>query len=82
MLIADALPRDAYKQEDLMGVIDLHFHQRHPERILFQGAAFFYWVTEDYGKTYKAFPTPGREVLAFGWSSRFIPMCLTGCWPK
>lgn len=46
-------------------MLDLHFHQRHPERILFQGPGFYFWVTEDFGRTYKALPTPGEATLGF-----------------
>ena len=62
---AAALPAGEPQSEDMLGVLDLHFHQRHPERILFQGPGFFFWVTEDYGKTYKAYPTPGEATLGF-----------------
>lgn len=32
--------------------MEIYFHVDHPERILFTGPAFSYWVTSDYGKTY------------------------------
>lgn len=60
-----ALPAGASTSEDMLGVLDLHFHQRHPERILFQGPGFYFWVTEDFGRTYKALPTPGEATLGF-----------------
>lgn len=57
----------------MLGVLDLHFHQRHPERILFQGPGFFYWVTEDFGRTYQAFPTPGEASLGFWMELKIHP---------
>lgn len=49
----------------MLGVLDLHFHQRHPEKILFQGPGFYFWVTTDFGKTFTAHSTPGDTTLGF-----------------
>lgn len=57
----------------MLGVLDLHFHQRHPERILFQGPGFYFWVTTDYGKTFKAYPTPGDATLGFWMELKMHP---------
>lgn len=70
---AAALPAGAATSEDMLGVLDLHFHLRNPERILFQGPGFYFWVTEDYGRTYKALPTPGEATLGFWMELKIHP---------
>ena len=68
VLYADAaktLPSSIPTTPDMIGVLDLHFHERHPEKILIQGPGFFFWVTEDYGRSFKAYPTPGDATLGF-----------------
>ena len=62
---AKTLPSSIPTTPDMLGVLDLHFHERHPEKILIQGPGFFFWVTEDYGRTFKAYPTPGEATLGF-----------------
>lgn len=37
---------------DLAGILDIYFHEDHPERILFAGPAYYHWVTSDYGHTF------------------------------
>lgn len=49
----------------MLGVLDLHFHQRHPEKILFQGPGFYFWITTDFGQTFTAHLTPGDATLGF-----------------
>ena len=70
---ADVLPPGDPQGEDMLGVLDLHFHQRHPERILFQGPGFYFWVTTDYGKTFTAHSTPGESTLGFWMELKIHP---------
>ncbi|KAL3138147.1 hypothetical protein ABBQ38_005375 [Trebouxia sp. C0009 RCD-2024] len=63
--LKDALPSDKQQAEDMLGVLDLHFHQRHPEKILFQGPGFYFWITTDFGQTFTAHLTPGDATLGF-----------------
>ena len=37
---------------DLAGILDVYFHEDHPERILFAGPAYYHWLTTDYGQTF------------------------------
>lgn len=60
----DALD-DKDKKDALVGVVDLHFLPEHPGHILFQGPGHMHWISEDYGKTYTAVPTPGGT-LGYG----------------
>lgn len=73
MLAADVLPSGDPQSEDMLGVLDLHFHQRHPEKILFQGPGFYFWVTTDYGKTFTAHSTPGEFTLGFWMELKLHP---------
>ena len=57
----------------MLGVLDLHFHQQHPEKILFQGPGFYFWVTTDYGKTFTAHSTPGDFTLGFWMELKMHP---------
>ena len=70
---ADVLPSGDPQAEDMLGVLDLHFHQRHPEKILFQGPGFYFWVTTDYGKTFTAHSTPGEFTLGFWMELKLHP---------
>ena len=70
---AKNLPSGIPTTPDMLGVLDLHFHQRHPQRILIQGPGFFFWVTEDYGRTFTAHPTPGDASLGFWMELKIHP---------
>lgn len=52
MLCADALSPQPGVDGDLTGILDLYFHEDHPEKILFAGPAMSHWITEDFGRTY------------------------------
>ncbi|BDA42979.1 Vacuolar protein sorting/targeting protein 10 [Coccomyxa sp. Obi] len=47
---------------DLAGILDIYFHEDHPERILFAGPAYYHWVTSDYGQTFTKVETPGHTL--------------------
>lgn len=64
---------DAPDEEDAQGVLDIHFHPWQPRRILIQGPGYTYWVTEDFGATYKAFKTPGDQTLGFWMEIKIHP---------
>ena len=53
MLCADALSPQPGVDGDLTGILDLYFHEDHPEKILFAGPAMSHWITEDFGRTYQ-----------------------------
>jgi hypothetical protein len=36
----------------MAGILDLYFHEDHPEKILFAGPGYSHWVTSDYGRTF------------------------------
>eukprot|EP00884_Botryococcus_braunii_P007264 jgi/Botrbrau1/16539/Bobra.0327s0006.1 len=46
------------------GIVDIHMAAEHPKQILFQGAGYKHWITEDFGHTFKSVETPGRTL---GW---------------
>lgn len=46
------------------GIVDIHMAADHPKQILFQGAGYKHWITEDFGRTFKSVETPGRTL---GW---------------
>ena len=63
VLPADALPADVRTTGQTTGVLDIHFHPWQQSHIFIQGQTSYYWVTRDYGATYKAYRAPGH---AFG----------------
>ncbi|KAK9828958.1 hypothetical protein WJX72_003046 [[Myrmecia] bisecta] len=59
--LADAVGGDS-AQLEAEGVVDLHFHPRHSQKILIQGPGLHHWTTEDFGASYKAVDTPGKTL--------------------
>lgn len=55
--IAASLPQG---NTTLTGVMDIHWHESKPDRILFQGKGRFHYLSNDYGATFKALPSPGN----------------------
>ncbi len=49
---AGALSLGEGANADLAGILDVYFHEDHPERILFAGPAYYHWITSDYGHTF------------------------------
>jgi hypothetical protein len=46
------------------GIVDIHMPTEHVKQIMFQGAGYKHWITEDYGVTFKSISTPGKTL---GW---------------
>ena len=66
---AGALPQG----EDNQGVLDIQYHPWQPSHIFLQGPAYHYWVTKDYGATFKAYKTPGDQTLGFWMELKIHP---------
>ena len=73
MLPAGALPQDADPEEGKQGVLDIHYHPWQPSHIFLQGPAYHYWVTRDYGVSFKAYKTPGDQTLGFWMELKIHP---------
>ena len=51
-LLPGALTEQDEAGGDMAGILDLYFHEDHPEKILFAGPGYFHWVTSDFGRTF------------------------------
>ena len=52
MFLTGALTEEKGAGGDMAGILDLYFHEDHPEKILFAGPAYHHWVTSDFGRTF------------------------------
>ena len=57
---------------ELVGVLNILFHQHQPGHMLFQGPGYHHWISEDFGKTYAAIETPGKT-LGYGSQLKLHP---------
>ena len=60
------------KPKELVGVINILFHDDQPGHMLFQGPGYHHWISEDFGKTYVAIETPGKT-LGYGSQLKLHP---------
>ena len=49
----------------MVGVVDLIWHEKKPDRILFQGKGSYHFLSTDFGATFKALHTPG-DTIGYG----------------
>ena len=66
-----ALSTQEGADSDMAGILDLYFHEEHPEKILFAGPAYSHWITTDFGRTFtKVRPAPCSASMMLHISTR------------